>query len=217
MTLRKRESPDRTVVSQFSLSPQDGKRHAYFVMDIDELPGWRATLRLDDVDGTPVVTEIRVFANHVETWIDKKTSSATLDLKPSEAFPESGLTSTLLRKVPVERLVKRGLSQISETFLERPWIKWLSTDRSRVGKSGRGDRFYAEWAAAYTALVNSEEPKPIVRLNKEKNLSQSQIRTILGEARSRGLLTRAPRGRAGGSLTSRAESILSQTQDSEEK
>jgi hypothetical protein len=187
------------------------------MMDLDELPGWRATLRLDDVDGTPVVTEIRVSANHVETWIDAETSSATLGLEPSETFPESGLTATLLRKVAVERLVKRGLSQIPETLLERPWIKWLSTDRSRVGRSGRGDLFYAEWAAAYTALVNSEEPTPIVRLKKEEDLSQSQVRTILGEARRRGLLTRAPRGRAGGSLTSRAKSILSQTQDSEKK
>jgi len=49
----------------------------------------------------------------------------------------------------------------------------------------------------------------VIRLSEENYLSVSQVRTILGEARKRNLLSEAPRGRAGGYLTSLAESILS--------
>ncbi|SVB30906.1 uncharacterized protein METZ01_LOCUS183760, partial [marine metagenome] len=204
------------VASHFVTSPQTGKRHAYFMMDLDELPGWRATVRLDDLDGTPVATEIRLTAESVETHLDSQTTSSSLGLQSGSDLPESGLTATMLRKVAIDRLIKRGLAVIPVEILDRPWTNWLSVDRNRVGRAGRDDRYYAEWAAAYTQLLNTGENKPAIRLAKDKYLSVSQVRTILGEASRRGLLTQAPRGQAGGSLTPLAKSILTESRGGKE-
>jgi hypothetical protein len=191
--------------------PQTGKRHAYLMMEVDEIPGWRITLRLDDLDGMMMTTEFRITAESVETSIDSKTTSTTLGFECCGAPPDSGLSTAMLRKIALVRLVQRGLSAIPSELAERPWNDWLSADRSRVGRAGRDDLFYAEWAAAYVQYVTSGEANPAVRLAEEKFLSVSQVRSILGEARKRDLLSNAPRGRAGGYLTSLAESILSES------
>ncbi len=211
VTRRTRESNQKSFASQLVIRTQSGRRHGYLLIDLEELPGWRATLRLDDLDGTPMVTEIRLTAESIETWIDPKHSSHSLGFQSSGVPPDKGLTATMLRKVPVERLVRRGLSLIPSELLNLRWNDWLSADRARVGRAGRGDLFYAEWAAAYLRLVKSEEKTPAVRLAADECLSVSQVRTILGEARRRGLLTPAPRGRAGGSLTDLGKSILSES------
>ncbi len=204
-----------------AIEPQSGKRYAYLMMEADEFPGWRLTLRLDDIDGALVTTEFRMTAKSIETVISARTvgsgestrcetlTSSSLGFESSGPLPESGLSAAMFRKVALDRLVKRGLAGIDSEWAELPWNDWLSTDRSRVGRSGRDDRFYAEWAAAYVRLVTSGEPTPVIRLSEENYLSVSQVRTILGEARKRDLLSKAPAGRAGGYLTTLAELILS--------
>jgi hypothetical protein len=51
-------------------------------------------------------------------------------------------------------------------------------------------------------------PSPVRGLAREHNYSEFQIRNWLHEARERGLLTAAPTGRAGGSLTDKAKDLL---------
>ena len=197
------------MVSHIEVEPQTGKRYAYLMMEVDEFPDWRFTLRLDDLNGELVTTELRITAKSVETFLDSKTTSSTLGFESDGVLPDAGLSTTLFRKVALDRLVKRGLAGIGSEWAELPWNDWLSTDRSRVGRGGRSDRFYAEWAASYVRFITRGEPNPVIRLSEENCLSVSQVRTILGEARKRNLLSEAPRGRAGGYLTSLAESILS--------
>ena len=197
------------MVSHIEVEPQTGKRYAYLMMEVDEFPDWRFTLRLDDLNGELVTTELRITAKSVETVLDPKTTSSTLGFESDGVLPEAGLSTTLFRKVALDRLVKRGLAGIGSEWAGLPWNDWLSTDRSRVGRGGRSDRFYAEWAASYVRFITRGEPNPVIRLSEENCLSVSQVRTILGEARKRNLLSEAPRGRAGGYLTSLAESILS--------
>ena len=197
------------MASHIEVEPQTGKRYAYLMMEVDEFPDWRFTLRLDDLEGKLVTTELRITAKSVETVIDSKTTSSTLGFESDGVLPEAGLSTTLFRKVALDRLVKRGLAGIGSEWAELPWNDWLSTDRSRVGRGGRSDRFYAEWAASYVRFITRGEPNPVIRLAEKECLSVSQVRTILGEARRRNLLSEAPRGRAGGYLTSLAESILS--------
>ncbi|NCG25508.1 MAG: hypothetical protein GWP47_15440 [Actinobacteria bacterium] len=197
------------MASHIEVEPQTGKRYAYLMMEVDEFPDWRFTLRLDDLEGKLVPAELRITAKSVETVIDSKTTSSTLGFESDGVLPEAGLSTTLLRKVALDRLVKRGLAGIGSEWAELPWNDWLSTDRSRVGRGGRSDRFYAEWAASYVRFITRGEPNPVIRLAEKECLSVSQVRTILGEARRRNLLSEAPRGRAGGYLTSLAESILS--------
>ena len=43
------------------------------MMEADDLPGWRLTLRLDDIDGALVTTEFRMTAKSVETVIGART------------------------------------------------------------------------------------------------------------------------------------------------
>ena len=197
------------MVSHIEVEPQTGKRYAYLMMEVDEFPDWRFTLRLDDLNGELVTTELRITAKSVETFLDSKTTSSTLGFESDGVLPDAGLSTTLFRKVALDRLVKRGLAGIGSEWAELPWNDWLSTDRSRVGRGGRSDRFYAEWAASYVRFITRGEPNPVIRLAEKECLSVSQVRTILGEARRRNLLSEAPRGRAGGYLTSLAESILS--------
>ena len=197
------------MASHIGVEPQTGKRYAYLMMEADEFPDWRFTLRLDDLDGELVTTELRITAKSVETFLDSKTTSSTLGFESDGVLPKTGLSTTVFRKVALDRLVKRGLAGIDSEWAELPWNDWLSTDRSRVGRGGRDDRFYAEWSANYVHFITRGEPNPVIRLSEENCLSVSQVRTILGEARKRNLLSEAPRGRAGGYLTSLAESILS--------
>jgi len=209
-----------SVACYIAAEPHIGTRHAYLVMDADEIPGWRFTIRLDDIDGARVVTEFRMTASQVDTTIAVDTvkprqpgeltvvSSSTLGFECSGTLPEHGLTTTVFRRVTLGRLVNQAVAAIPSEISTRPWLDWLSADRTRPGPTGRDDLYYAQWAAAYVQYVTAGEPRPVPRLAKEKYLSVSQVRSILGEARKRSLLTNAPPGRPGGHLTELADSIL---------
>ena len=193
------------------------ENYAHFIMDIEELPGWRAVLRLENIDKKPIVTEIRIAAGHIEMWIDEKTTSSSLGFKPDNSSNFQDLSSKMLRKVAVDRLAKKGLSQIPTAIKARPWAEGLSFEWKRVGRAGRNDLFYAEQAAHYVDIVKSGETKPLVKLAKALHLSTSQTRGILAEARKRDLLSPAPKGRAGGWLTDKAEEILGITETEEDE
>ena len=72
------------------------------------------------------------------------------------------------------------------------------------------DHEVVEVAAAYVHVISEEEngQHPIARVAARLHLSEDTVRRRLGRARSRGFLTPAPRGRAGGRLTAAAEAIL---------
>ncbi len=84
----------------------------------------------------------------------------------------------------------------------------------RPGSSGRDDRFYALVAAAYVAAIERGSRKPVVAaadtLSKawEGTYEPTYVRDLLHVARGRELLTRPPKGRAGGQLTEKARALL---------
>jgi hypothetical protein len=78
----------------------------------------------------------------------------------------------------------------------------------RPGRGGRDDLWYAQLAAAYVAIGSKTRVRDLApRLH----ISESQLRNLLYETRRRGLLTSAPRGKAGGSLTEKAKELLDST------
>ena len=79
--------------------------------------------------------------------------------------------------------------------------------RKRPGRAGRLDLEYARTAGAYVKHMR-RSTTPLADLAGEMCLSASQVRSILYEARRRGLLTAAPKGRAGGELTEKALRLL---------
>jgi hypothetical protein len=86
-----------------------------------------------------------------------------------------------------------------------------AVDMRRTGRRGRPDREYAEIAYEYVQLAgDSDVSKPLKELAERRIISDSQLRNLLHEARRRKLLTKAPTGKAGGTLTNKARSLLGQ-------
>ena len=182
--------------------------HAYAVFEIPELPGWNAVLLLADTDNVPDLVELRIVRGDVDSLIDKNNSVHSLGLKTGGPVDNAEITSKVLRRIPVERLIRLAQKGIRPEISDLPWRQWVSTNRSRLGKGGRPDIDYAIDAQHYVFMVTSGSPQPMADLAKKFNVSASQMRFRIGEARKRGLLTNPKRGRAGGDLTDLAKQIL---------
>lgn len=132
---------------------------------------------------------------------------------------EEGLTTRDLRAIRLGELYARvcgilergeksdwsGLgSQFDPPMPPDDWATELRRT-PRPGRRGRDDRWYADLAKAY---VDSGSRTPVKDLSEGLNLSASQVRNLLHEARRRGLLTRSAKGKAGGVLTDSAKELL---------
>jgi hypothetical protein len=90
----------------------------------------------------------------------------------------------------------------------------------RPGRRGHPDHFYALWADTYLRHVDSGSRRAIQELAQAppvevegyvstgERVAPATIRSILREARRRGLLSEAPNGRAGGELSAKARRLL---------
>jgi hypothetical protein len=82
---------------------------------------------------------------------------------------------------------------------------------ARPGRAGRGLAFYLDLAVEYSALVDVGEPNPIAVMAALTRAS-TPAETLRGQVnharRVLGLLTAAPKGRAGGTLTAKARRLL---------
>jgi hypothetical protein len=125
--------------------------------------------------------------------------------------------------VPGHELAKRlklgAFARQASQELRRPsLIFWLPTEWGRallaevaIPKPGRGREpvFYAKWAAEYERAQEVTPRTPIKTLLEDwPDETEESIRSYLNRARSRGLLTAAEPGRAGGKLTAKAKRIL---------
>jgi hypothetical protein len=90
----------------------------------------------------------------------------------------------------------------------------LKTPR-RVGRRGHPDRFYAELAARYVAAMETGSKAPVAAVAKKlgHGYTPEYVRDALHRARTRGLLTRPPQGRAGGRLTDKGREALTATRE----
>jgi hypothetical protein len=61
------------------------------------------------------------------------------------------------------------------------------------------------------------KPAPLRELARVQGVDESKARSVLYQARRRGLLTSAPRGRAGGVLTEKALKLLERAEVQEER
>ena len=122
-------------------------------------------------------------------------------------LPGPGITTRMLRELRTGELLaalRAAQRQVSALAPEVPPNLAVS---SRAGRRGPPDRYYAEWAAAYTeALARSAHP--VDDPAAQYHLSPSQVRNIIHACRKRGMLTVSPPGRAGGGLTLRARLLL---------
>ena len=134
--------------------------------------------------------------------------------------PAAGITSRLLHELSAPEMLTayRSAAREAEATVG---VSPSALDHSSVGRRGRSDYYYAVWALAYTySQEGPDGPVPAAEtLARANNLSVSRVRSILGEARKRGLLSQAPVGRQGGEMTEKASRILDERirQDAEAK
>ena len=197
--------------------PQAGTERTYAALQIPELPGWNAVLLFEVTKEVPRLVEFRVVAGDNDSILTEPDSTHALGLETSGPAESEEITSTLLRKVPIGRLIRLAQQGLPAEIAELPWREWVSIDPSRPGRPGRPDIDYAQMAEMYVRVRHERVPKPTEHLAEQVYLSPSQVRNILGQARKRGLLTPAPRGKAGGELTELAIEILKQHAASIEK
>jgi hypothetical protein len=141
-----------------------------------------------------------------------------LTIRPSIAHAPGGLVTGDLRDIPLHEISLQALMYLrtgeppdgwegSRYKPLQPPKGWATNLAKRPGRAGRGDVHYARVATQYVGVL--DQPKPLIALAKQLRLKPSQVRSMLYEARRRGLLTDPPvKGRAGGELTKKAHDIL---------
>lgn len=203
-------------------------RDVWIETDLDS--GWRAAFRMRVQGGAPVVAEVRVFPAPQERRINGHNLVAgewEAEVGGARApAPAGGLSARVLRRVALQdalRLTMEKIAEIREHVGEEEadqflagwgvdklagWgLDKLATEASRrPGPAGRSDRFYAEVANAYVQIA--AQPHPVETLAGSMGRPTSHVRQLLNTARERGLLSAAPRGRAGGELTEKALAVL---------
>lgn len=140
-------------------------------------------------------------------------------VRPRLGMDDARLSARTLKQFPLH-LYARAAHE-STTGLMRQWapdpeaepaaaaefaVLDRQLDLKRPGRAGRPDIEYAQVAARYIARLGSGTP--LKDLARELHYSESQVRSLLNEARRKELLTKAPPGTAGGSLTEKAEQLL---------
>lgn len=147
-------------------------------------------------------------------------------LEPGASLPPLSrvMTSRLVRSVPlaglaqvaratlradVERIIEYGTSRTPPRHgsAERDdQLMALRGRGKRPGRRGHPDSYHARLAVEYETWLDSGERLAV--LAERVHLTESGLRAALNVARSKGLLTDAPRGRAGGEATERARRLL---------
>lgn len=136
--------------------------------------------------------------------------------------PDVGISTGGLRSLTIGALMRVAASGAAEMWIPavdgpdaKKFERWASgfVAKPRPGRAGRDDIEYARLCARYVAIVRTGARKPLVALKAESEalgepLSASRLRSLLYEARRRGLLTDAPDGAAGGDLTEKALALL---------
>jgi hypothetical protein len=182
--------------------------HITMTEQIPSAPEWAVAYTITERDGIPIIDEVHVAP---ATKIFAPVPRRGMGPVPYEA--PGGITATLLRQVPMDRSVIaramqsavgiRGNNLFSERALEN-------------GRRGRGirhdDRFLAMVAAAYLELLptSGDVYSDLSDLLAEYDVHYGRegVRELVRKARERRLLTRAPKGRAGGALTASARALL---------
>ena len=176
---------------------------------------WIAAYRLLPKDAGPVIAELRVFPaesgrHRAGCWSGEEAH-----------VPQGGLPITILRDLrtsdvrefyadALRRFEKKHGASTVTRVLSRHGLGRRKLPLKRPGRRGHDPTLYAEVAARYVKAVRSGSRTPVRDVARELNYSQPQMRDLIHAARTRGMLTAAPQGRAGGELTPEAVEVLEQ-------
>ena len=211
--------------------------------DEEPHPDWLVFYRVAPQDGEPVIAEIRILprprADEELPWLQEELADGEKPRSRTKggsvpAIPAGGLSARAVRAGvrtgEALELAREALNSKFEHDRQHPetavddttWLgftpEMLASPR-RPGRKGRSDRFYAEIAAAYVEAVAAKSPHAVRDVTKRlageqnKHYSESSVRALIHQARKRELLTRPPRGQAGGHLTDKALALLTEEAD----
>ena len=144
---------------------------------------------------------------------ERRGGPRTLVIRPSDpdSYPTGGISSTIVREIDfrtaLETLRKRlEPDQRSEEQRQKAREAGLARLHRFVG-TGITDEYLAVLSREYLRAVDDGVAKPLGFLAKETGQSHAAIKRHLWQATRRGLLQRTP-GRAGGTLTDKANELL---------
>ncbi|MFJ4688261.1 hypothetical protein [Streptomyces sp. NPDC088789] len=169
----------------------------------DSRPGIWLSLTLV-LDGTETVTGVEIRLQHPE--------------RPADA----AIGTRLLRSVPLGELAHEAMKELrdradraaspqfaanqEQALLRALALRSKPIGHKRPGRRGRPPEYYARLAVEYERWRQTGDRLAV--LARQENMSESALRAALNTARSKGFLTQAPRGRAGGSATEEAKAVL---------
>lgn len=136
-------------------------------------------------------------------------------------IPRGGITARVLRQVavtPIQRVAEEltYLGDLSHDFKDGP-LRLTPENKNTLTKKHQPRRYrsrderLATIANEYVEAVvktKTGRPRPIPIMAKRHNLEEITISGYVNEARKKGFLTESPPGKAGGSLTKKARTIL---------
>ena len=192
--------------------PWRGETPIHYELPLED--GWLLACTFMRRDDELILAELKIVPL-TDTATDDPRSMGTWS-RLSGDVPNGGITSSLLRSIPIGEITKGVLGIVRDRrFKFRDWLipdQWLDLPEvsgiERPGRAGRDDRYYVVWAARYAEKAGS--PRPIAELAEEHGLRREQVRDLIHTARERDLLTPGRRGRPQGELTAKSRALLEQ-------
>lgn len=187
---------------------------------------WIAAYRIVVRRRRPLVAEVRLFPSPSDPNVPGSWSGAR------EGVPPGGVPGKALRALRLKdpmglfpQIVANFRRQHGRAAVDQVLRRFGMSTRSRLvprrpGQAGRGDWFYAVWAAAYVSLVDAGVRHPVKELaanppirvegyiSRGSTVAPETVRAIINDARHRGFLTATPAGKAGGELTPKGKRVL---------
>jgi hypothetical protein len=203
-------------------------RSTWLEVPVGDRMEWIAAYRLMRTsDGSPAIAEVRVFPNEVGR--QKAGEWSAVSLGSDAKIPAGGLPSQIVHSLTPARDLRQHWPSIAGEweqhggqagdFTRQGFSAPLNQPpKRRPGRAGLGKLHHAKWAARYAATAERSR-RPILDMWEEEQKmghvwhSQEWIRDTVAEARRRKLLTRTPKGRAGGTLTAKAKRLLREVDD----
>jgi hypothetical protein len=206
----------------------DGPGKAWEVeLDHADFPGWSFVVGFSP-NGTPAgfrMTPTVELPPH-DPLTGRHDGLTALDwwVRWNMAPDAPALTARMLRSVPLGKLQAVARESWERRGENTARVYARNADRSpasamaatlrpvvdamelRPGRRGRTDREYAALSTLYVASMADRVTLP--ELASSLHLSPGTLRNQLYEARRRGLLTAAPKGRSGGELTPKGRELL---------
>lgn len=191
--------------------------------------GWIAAYRLVPQAGVPVIGEIRIFPQEPRRDDTPGLWDGAWDGATPGRFvevPDGGLSARVLRQVTVGEHLQSGSEALALLQQAPGWatmLRGFSSPKKRRrpkgpgGRPRRPDLFYAQLAATYVDALSSGHRNPVERVAVIVRQPAGRVRTMLHQARERGLLAGRQQGRASGQLTPRARVLIKQARRSGKK